>query len=208
MPIAVSTARPIIPSVESAKVSVLVQATTEGRLVDAVGHIEGWKFRRAVHHVVEYNFPASGTLRTVQPSTAVDELWVPWVSHPRAKHVGIIIGCQSHSTSGAPYIKATLHERTGAAPVAIDTFGCQWIPGAGTLHDGRTGLAAGGFEYKLRYITTGGRAMDPVAIASTTNPRTLNVGSNAGDPLVVKLDFQSVRIFSVTVFERHELTVG
>ena len=208
MPIAVSTSRPIVPALESANVGVLVQSATEGRLVDVVGHLEGWKFRRVVHHAVEYNFPLTGTLRTVQPSSAAGEIWIPWVSHPRAKQIGIIIGCQSHTTSGSPFIKATLYKRTAPTPVVIDAFGCEWVPGSGTLHDGRTGLAGGGYEYKLRYVTTGARAMGSGAIAGTTAPRTLNVDSSAGDPLAVKLEFQSVRIFSVTVFERHELTVG
>lgn len=210
MTILVTNARPRSPELAAVKYRVRVQAAVLGGAIDLVGHLEGWKFRRQVMHVIDWPEPGGGlTIRSEEPPPGPVEHWIPWVSAPRAEHVGIVLGAMSFASSTDPYVRAELYDfSVPAAPVALDGFGCEWRASAGTLRNDRLDNG-GGYIYPLRYLSTSARAVAAAAVGAVTRPRVLNVPPTAtGNPLAVRLVAEHVRVLSVTVFERPETTVG
>lgn len=210
MTIPVINSIPLLPPVEAVQWKVPVQGAVVGQFIDLAGHLEGWKFRRSAQSLVGFDDPGGGgTIQFVAPPSGPDDYWFSWQSTPRAEHVALILGVQAYSASSDPTVTATLHERSGGAPVAIDSFGCEWSVSTGTLSSSIIGVSFGVVAYPIRYITTTARAVASAAVAATTGPRVLNIpASNRGDVLAVKITCEHARLLSATVFERPETVIG
>lgn len=210
MTIPVINSIPVLPTNESVQWKVPVQGAVVGRFIDLAGHLEGWKFRRSAQSLVGYDDPGGGdTVRSVAPGSGPDDFWFSWQSSPRAEHVALILGVQAYSASSDPTVTATLYERTGAAPVAIDSHGCEWTTSAGTLPSSVVSPSFGSLAYPICYITTTARAVAAAAVAATTAPRVLNIPESwRGSVLAVKVTCEHARLLSATIFERPETVIA
>lgn len=214
MSIVVRNSIPIIPEPASIRYRETVRASSLGHFITTVGHLEGWKFRRALHAQVTHDATIIGGGSSIfqnQPLAGSVSHWFSWQSQRRAQHVAIIIGYQAYAASGDPTIQAILYDRSGA-PAVIDA-GVEWSVSGGHLREGTIRQNGNPLvTYPIRYATTSARLLSPAVIAAAapgfTAPRVLTIPSaSAGNRLTVELRVDSVRPHTVTIFERPEVTV-
>jgi hypothetical protein len=183
----VQLSRPALADVTRTHWKVEVQSLVVGGFADTAIHLAGAKFRLAAHRLIDWNAPSTDTIIEAAPTVGPHTHRVWWQCSPFATHVAVVFGYQAYSASGTPKITATLKKRSGAD---IDADGVAWTVGNGGLAESRSLLRIDGvtpvYRYPILYTSTTGRIVDPGEIAGETGPRLLNVGTEAGNEIMVE----------------------
>jgi hypothetical protein len=199
--IIVPQARPVVPNVARTHWKVEVQARVIGAFADIAAHLAGVKFRLAAARPIDWDAPATDTILEVAPVAGPKTHRVWWECSPFATHVGVIIAYQARGGSSPPTIEGKLKKLDGSG---IDSEGVLWSTANGGVAEASDFLRNGPwptavYRYPIQYTTTTGRAVAPAAIVGQTDPRLFNVGTEAGNPIMIEV---------VTTYARAHMLLG
>lgn len=193
----VQLSRPALAPVNRTHWKVDVQALVAGGFADMAIHFAGAKFRLAAHRMIDWNAPATDTILETAPTVGPHTHRVWWQCSPFTTHVAVVFGYQAFSSSGTPKITAKLKKRSG---VDIDADGVVWTVANGGLVASRSLLRLEPypdppvFTHPILYTSTTGRIVDPGEIVGETGPRMFNVGTEAGNLIMVEAEIDWGRL--------------
>jgi len=180
---------------------------------EAINYGIGWRFRRALHHVIDWGGTDSEH-RSPAEKYGYDDLLTWWRCSVRAKHAVVWITYQAPADDTAEVsAKLTLLDDTPLDPASGAAF--KWQHSDSTLMGARVqeGLDSSDvipvirYRYRLQSAWTG---ITPIASPSSpTRPRPLNIPESArGEWLKLTLSPEDVRIHSVNVWELYQARVA
>jgi hypothetical protein len=182
----------------------LTFATPVAAKVDAVNHLQGFRFLRCVTRIQEY-VPAV----TLERPTEVIKL--RWTTSALARFIWVGFNYYAMKGSGDdPTVNVSLESPDG---LTVYDEGVQFIGSESTLrlNEGISGITQelGQLRDDFDYAHTG-FAQRPEETTQTPVARLLNIndGGGANTDVVCKLDVTNVLVVSVTVWEAYREAIG
>jgi len=201
--IIVPQSRPVVPDEARTHWKVDVQARVIGAFADIAAHLAGVKFRLAAARPIDWDAPATDTILEVAPVAGPKTHRVWWECSSLATHVGLVIAYQAFSGSSAPTIEGKLKKLDGST---IDADGVLWSTANGGLTEASDFLRNDPgptpvYRYPIQYTTSTARVVAPAAIVGQTGPRLFNVGTEAGNPIMIEVVTGYARAHMLLGFE-------
>lgn len=199
----VSKAWPSVPTGESTRSGLPVQAATPQAIAMIQNHLIGWRGRKAIGHLITCNAEDVFLFDDVPQQPVGGDSYtarVLWRTSPEAKflYVAIHYAALSGGSKG-PSLAAKLETVGGAS---VDK-GCEWTLADGLLEAG--GIRAPlGRQIALMKLATTGTYIDSTAGADVTGPRPLNIGTMAGQDVVLIVEGSEITLQSVSAWEMYE----
>ena len=189
-----------------------LRAETIMGFAEALNYGIGWRFRRALHHTIDWT-GTKGIHRDPAEKYGYEEILTWWRCSLRAEHAVVWITYQAPTSDDAKVgAKLSLLGGTPLDPVDPATGEAfEWKHNNGTLMaaQARAGIDTSGAAPTLRYryrILSAWTGIVPVHNPSSpTRPRPLNIPSSArGSWLKLALNPEDVRIHSVNIWELYQ----